>query len=229
MKKTTLFAAVLLVAVAAILPAPAFAAEDAAEARQLVIDSGTALDHFVADPDMGWFRDHAKEAKGLFICSKIVKAGFILGGSGGRCVFVAKGDHGWAGPAFYTMGTASIGFQAGVDVAEIIMLAMNQKAVDSLMSGEFKAGAGASVAAGPVGAGTGAATSDFIVYSRNKGVYGGVDVNGSVIKPTEDFNKAYYGKPVSAIDIIAKGSVHNPQANDPLMSRVEKLYGSGKK
>jgi SH3 domain-containing YSC84-like protein 1 len=229
MKKTTLFAAVLLVAVAAILPTSAFAADDAAEARQLVIDSGTALDHFVADPDMGWFRDHAKEARGLFICSKIVKAGFILGGSGGRCVFVAKGDHGWAGPAFYTMGTASIGFQAGVDVAEIIMLAMNQKAVDSLMSGEFKAGAGASVAAGPVGAGTGAATSDFIVYSRNKGVYGGVDVNGSVIKPTEDFNKAYYGKPVSAIDIIAKGSVHNPQANDPLMSRVEKLYGSGKK
>jgi lipid-binding SYLF domain-containing protein len=109
------------------------------------------------------------------------------------------------------------------------MLAMNQKAIDSLMSSEFKAGAGASVAVGPTGAGTGAQTADFIVYSRNKGVYGGVDVNGSVIKPTADFNKAYYGKDVSAIDIMAKGSVHNPHAGAPLVSKVEKLYGSGKK
>jgi SH3 domain-containing YSC84-like protein 1 len=225
MKRGTLFAALLLVAVAAVLPPSARAADDAAEAAKLVADSAESLDHFVADPDMGWFRDHAKDAKGMFICSKIVKAGFILGGSGGRCVFVAKGDHGWNGPAFYTMGTASIGFQAGVDVAEIIMLAMNQKAVDSLMSGEFKAGAGASVAAGPVGAGTGAATTDFVVYSRNKGVYGGVDVNGSVIKPTADFNRAYYGKAVSPIDIIAKGSVHNPQGAD-LLAKVGKLYGA---
>ncbi len=82
---------------------------------------------------------------------------------------------------------------------------------------------------GPTGAGTGALTADFIAYSRNKGVYGGVDLNGSVIKPTEDFNHAYFGKPVSAIDIIAKGSVHNAHAHDPLMSKVEKLYGSGKK
>jgi len=227
--KRTFWAAAILIAVAAVALPPALrAADDAAEARQLVVDSGVALDHFAADPDMGWFREHAKDAKGFFICSKIVKAGFILGGSGGRCVFVAKGDHGWNGPAFYTMGTASIGFQAGVDVAEIIMLAMNQKAIDSLMSSEFKAGAGASVAVGPTGAGTGAATTDFVVYSRNKGVYGGVDVNGSVIKPTADFNRAYYGKDVSAIDIIAKGSVHNPHAHDPLMARVEKLYGSGK-
>jgi lipid-binding SYLF domain-containing protein len=228
MKRTTLLAALLLVAAAVALPGVARADDDKADAEKLVLDSGQTLDNFVADPDMGWFRDHAKDAKGLFICSKIVKAGFILGGSGGRCVFVAKGDHGWNGPAFYTMGTASIGFLAGVDVAEIIMLAMNQKAVDTLMSSEFKVGAGASVAVGPTGAGTGAQTADFIVYSRNKGVYGGVDVNGSVIKPTEDYNRAYYGKPVSAIDIIAKGSVHNPQATAALMAKVDALYAKKK-
>ena len=229
MKKSALFAAALLVAgVAAMPPVAAAQAKDKAAAEKLVTESGTTLDHFVADPDMGWFRDHAKDAKGLYICSQIVKAGFIFGGSGGRCVFVAKGDHGWNGPAFYTSATASAGFQAGVDVAEVIALAMTQKAVDSLMSSEFKAGAGASVAVGPVGAGTGAQTADFIVYTRNKGVYGGVDVSGAVIKPTKDFNNAYYGKDVTAIDIIAKGSVHNPQAQ-PLMSRVEKLYGSGAK
>jgi lipid-binding SYLF domain-containing protein len=226
--KKSLWVAVLVVAAAIALAPSLRAADDAAEAQELVVESGTTLDHFVADPDMGWFRDHVKDARGLFICSKIVKAGFILGGSGGRCVFVAKGDHGWNGPAFYSMGTASIGFQAGVDVAEIIMLAMNQKAVDTLMSSEFKVGAGASVSVGPTGAGTGAQTTDFIVYSRNKGVYGGVDVSGSVIKPSDDYNKAYYGKPVSSIDIIAKGSVHNPQATAALMAKVDALYAKKK-
>ena len=221
--------AAILFAIVAALPQPALAADSPADAQQLVVESGETLDHFIADPDMTWFRDHVDDAKGLFICSKIVRAGFIFGGSGGRCVFVAKGEHGWNGPAFYTSATASAGFQAGVDVAEVVALAMTQKAVDSLMSSEFKAGAGASVAAGPVGAGTAAQTSDFLVYTRNKGVYGGVDVSGAVIKPTTDFNTAYYGKPVTPIDIIAKGSVHNPQAGPALMSKVEKIYADAAK
>ena len=96
---------------------------------------------------MSWFREHAKDAKGLFICPTVVKAGFIFGGSGGRCVFVAKQGGTWNGPAFYTVGTASAGFQAGVQTSAIIGLIMTQKALDSLMSSEFKLGAGASVAA----------------------------------------------------------------------------------
>jgi lipid-binding SYLF domain-containing protein len=200
-------------------------AGDAEDATKLVADSGTSLDHFTSDPDMSWFRSNAKSAKGLFICSEVANAGFNIGGSGGRCVLVAKGDKGWNGPAFYTIGTASVGFQAGIQVAEIVMLVKTQKALDSLMSKDFKLGGEASVAAGPVGIGTGATIkADFVAYTRSKGVYGGVNLSGARIKPTEDFNNAYYGKDVTPIGIIARGDVHNPSADD-FMSKVGKLWG----
>lgn len=195
------------------------------EAQAEVTAAGKTLDNFVADPEMTWFRNNAKNAKGIFICSKVTKAGFIFGGSGGRCVLVVKGEKGWNGPAHYAIGTASVGFQAGVEVAELVMLVQTQKGVDTFMSSDFKLGADASISAGPVGAGTGAATSDLIVYSRSKGVFAGVDVSGSGVKPSEDYNEAYYGKAASPIDIIVRGSVHNPQANAALMSKVAKLWG----
>jgi SH3 domain-containing YSC84-like protein 1 len=204
----------------------ATAAAKKQDAQKEVTASGQTVDNFIADPELTWFHEHAKEAKGVFVCSTVVKAGFIIGGSGGRCVFVAKGDHGWTGPAFYTIGTASIGFQAGAEKSEIILLAMTQKAVDSLMSSSFKLAGEASVSAGPVGVGTGATATDFLSFSRSKGLYGGVNVSGAVIKPTDDYNKAYYGKAVSPIDIIAKGAVHSPQAEAPLISKVKKLYAA---
>src|SRR5262249_25090042 len=149
----------------------AWAATTHADAAKEVAAAGKTLDNFVSDPDMTWFREHAKEAKGLMICSKVVKAGFIFGGSGGRCVLVGKGEKGWNGPAFYTTGTASAGFQAGVQDSEIIGLLMTQKVIDSLMSSEFKLSGDASAAAGPVGVGTAATPSaDIIYYSRSKGL-----------------------------------------------------------
>jgi lipid-binding SYLF domain-containing protein len=217
---------ILLVLTLAAASFPALAATTPEEAQKEVAAAGKTLDAFVADPEMTWFRSHAKDSRGLVICSQVTKAGFVLGGSGGRCVLVAKGDKGWNGPAFYAIGTASIGFQAGVSVAEIVMLVQTQKALDSLMSSDFKLGADASIATGPVGVGTGAdVTADFIAYSRSKGLYGGLNVSGSGIKPSEDYNRAYYGKDVSPIDIIAKGAVHNRAAEPVLVSKVAKLYG----
>jgi lipid-binding SYLF domain-containing protein len=190
--------------------------------QQKEVDAALATwNNFQADPNLTWFREHDSEAVGFLIAAKVVKAGFIFGGSGGRAVLVAKGEKGWAGPAFYTMGTASAGFQAGVDVSEIITLVMNKKALDSLMSGSVKAGADASVAAGPVGVGTGTKpNADFLVYSRSKGLFGGVNVNGTSIKPTEDWNKAYYGRLVSPIEIILRKAAHNP-GGDALLKAVE--------
>jgi len=226
MKRTILAAALVLVAAATALPRTVAAATKTEDADNLVVESGKTIENFTADPNLTWFREHIKDAKGLLICSKVVKAGFVFGGSGGRCVFVARDEHGWwNGPAFYTTGTASVGFQAGVDVAEIVSLAMTQKAVDSLMSSEFKLGGNISATAGPVGAGAGAnPSSDFLVYSRSKGLFGGVDVSGAVIKPSADYNKAYYGKPVTPIDIIVKGSAHKEQADATLLWKVEKMY-----
>jgi SH3 domain-containing YSC84-like protein 1 len=204
---------------------PALADTTKAEAQKEVAAAGKTLDTFVADPDIPWLRAHAKEAKGLLICSKVAKAGFVFGGSGGRCVLIVKGEKGWNGPAFYTIGTASVGFQAGVEVAELAILVQTQKGLDSLMSSAFKVGGDVSASAGPVGAGTGATVKeDLVVYSRSKGVFAGVDISGSSIKPTEDYNNVYYGKNVSPIDIIVRGNVHNPSAKAALLSKAEKLY-----
>jgi lipid-binding SYLF domain-containing protein len=219
--RTARLAAVCLAAAIALTAAPAavFAQSDQ---QKLVDDCMTTWNNFQADPNLTWFREHDSEAVGFLIAAKVVKAGFIFGGSGGRAILVAKGDKGWAGPAFYTMGTASAGFQAGVDVSEVVTLVMNKKALESLMTGSVKAGADASVAAGPVGVGAGTKpNADFLVFTRAKGLYGGVNVNGTVIKPTEDWNKEYYGKLVSPIDIIIRADVKN-KGGAAIVAAVEK-------
>ncbi len=181
------------------------------EQQKLVDECLVTWNNFQTDPNLTWFREHDHEAVGFLIAAQVVKAGFVFGGSGGRAVLVGKGEKGWGGPAFYTMGTASAGFQAGVDVSEVITLVMNKKALDKLMTGSVKAGADASVSAGPVGAGAGTtASSDLLVFTRSKGLYGGVNVQGTSIKPTEDWNKAYYGRLVSPIDIVLRGEFPNP-------------------
>lgn len=181
------------------------------EQQKLVDECLVTWNDFQMDPNLTWFREHDHEAVGFLIAAKVVKAGFVFGGSGGRAVLVAKGEKGWAGPAFYTMGTASAGFQAGVDVSEVITLVMTKKALDKLMTGSVKAGADASVSAGPVGAGAGTMPhADLLVFTRSKGLYGGVNVQGTSIKPTEDWNKAYYGRLVSPIDIVIRGEFASP-------------------
>ena len=186
--------------------APALAADDAAEAKKLVAESKEVISAFAANNDFPTFGPALGKAKGVLIFPQILKAGFILGGSGGSGVLLvrdAKGD--WSGPAFYTMGSASLGFQAGASSAEVVMIVNSQKALDSLYSNKFKLGGDASVAAGPKGVGTGASiTADFIVYSTVKGAYAGMSVDGSVLDVRSSLNQAYYGKPVSPADILVK-------------------------
>ena len=225
---TRLFQRIVLVLVTAgmALAGSARAAEKkGSDEQKLVADAGKTFETFLNDRDLEWFRKNRDKAKGFLIAPSIVKAGFVFGGSGGRAVLVAKGPNGWMGPAFYNIGTASIGFQAGVSVMEVVAVVMSQKALDSLMSSSLKMGADASVAAGPVGVGVaaGGANADFIIYSKAKGLYGGANLEGAVVKVSEDGNKMYYGQDASPIDIIVKGTVkHNKAADSPLLRRMAK-------
>ncbi len=160
------------------------ASDDLADAKGLVAKSQVTLKNFLSDPDMQWARDNLATAKGVLLVPKYAKAGFIIGGAGGQGVLVARDRDGqWSGPAFYYMGAASIGLQAGVDVAEVMFLVMSQKGIDALLGGDVKLGADARVAAGPVGAGAQAATADFLGYSRSKGLFAGIAFDGSVVNP----------------------------------------------
>ena len=210
-----------LIAAAVALPITASAQ---GEQQKLVDRAQTTLANFVRDPEMSWLQKNLPRAKGVLIAPEIVKAGFIIGGSGGRAVFVARdpATGKWHGPAFYTLATGSVGFQAGIAASENVTLVMTDKGVNSLLSASFKMGGDASVAAGPVGAGaSGDVTTDFVSFARSKGVYGGLNLDGTVISINNDWNSAYYGKPVLAPDVLVRGTVSNAKAGN-LMSAVAK-------
>ena len=218
------FVMALLVALA--WPAAALARGNAtaSEQQQLVQDAQATFRHFRDDRSFDSFREHEKEALGFLILPKAVRASLVLGGSGGRAVLVAKDDAGnWVGPSFYKVATASIGPQAGVDVSEIVVFVMTRRGMDALLASTFKMGVDASVAAGPVGAGIGRPPrpdTDFIYYTRSRGFYAGGSIEGAMIRTADSWNRAYYQKPVSPVDIVVRGSCRNPLAK-PLLETVE--------
>jgi len=200
------------------------AAQAQSEQQKLVNDAGKTLSTFLRDPDMTWLQNNIGRAKGVLIAPTIAKAGFIFGGSGGRAVLVAhEAPAGkWAGPAFYTLATASVGFQAGISVSENVTLVMTDKGLNSLLANSVKLGGDASVAAGPVGVGAKSdVVADLVTFSRAKGVYGGLNLDGTVVAPANDWNNTYYGKNVLPPDILIRMSAHNKQA-DPLLAQVTK-------
>jgi SH3 domain-containing YSC84-like protein 1 len=153
-----------------------------------------------------------RNARGLAIMT-VVKAGFIFSGKAGHGVVVARTPNGWSGPSFIGTGGAGWGLQAGVQSTDYVFVLNNNAAVRAFSrDGNFTLGADASVAAGPVGrAAEGAITPKAAVYaySRNKGIFIGVSLEGAVIATQKDENARYYGKPVRAIDIL-KGRVAPP-------------------
>ena len=205
-------------AASAALVAPTAQAQG--EQQNLVNAADATLTNFLRDPEMRWLQQNLHRAKAMLIAPEVVKAGFIFGGSGGRAIVVARADGRWVGPAFYTMATASVGFQAGVAVSEMVTLVMSDKGFNSLLAANFKMGGDASVAAGPVGAGAKSdVMADLITFTRAKGIYGGLNLDGTLVNLTDDWNKAYFGKPVLPPDILVRANVSNKGA-DKLLANV---------
>jgi lipid-binding SYLF domain-containing protein len=220
-----LAAAVLLIHVI-LLPfaLPADAEDAALQARHLTERAQQTLETFAAAPEMEAFRHLIKDARGIFIAPQVLKGAFFLGASGGSGVFVSRDrlrDR-WAGPAFYTIGGVSFGFQWGGSASEVVLLAMTDRGVNTLMESSFKLGADVGVAVGPVGVGAAASTAnlsaDILSFSRSKGLYGGISVDGAVVKTRNDLNEAYYRAIATPVDILLKRTVSNPHAGRLLQS-----------
>jgi lipid-binding SYLF domain-containing protein len=186
----------------------------AGEPDRLVGAAQTTLSNFIRDPDQTWIQDNLGRARAVLIAPQIVRAGFIIGGSGGRGLLVARDGNAWAGPAFYNLATASVGFQAGVDVSEVIIVVMTDKGFNSLLSSSFKIGGDASIAAGPVGAGARSTiTADLIAFTRARGVYGGLNLDGTVVSTNIPWNDAFYGgSNLLPPDILIRRTVKSPNA-----------------
>jgi SH3 domain-containing YSC84-like protein 1 len=187
-------------------------ADDKSDAQALVDKARITFQGFMNDKNYEYLHKNLKNVKGLLIYPEVLKAGFILGGSGGTGVLVVRdaktGD--WSQPVFYTIGAGSIGFQIGGEAAEVIVMAMSQKAIDSLYTTSVKLGGDTSAAAGPYGAGAKAnVTADFISYAKSKGLYAGLNLEGYVVDVRDSLNKAYYGKAVTPVEIIVEKKASN--------------------
>ena len=198
------------------------------EQQKLVDRADKTLSNFLRDPDMTWLQQNIGRAKAVMVAPEVVKAGFIFGGSGGRAVTLARDEKSgkWAGPAFYTLATASVGFQAGVSVSEVVTLVMTEKGLNSLLAPSVKLGGDASVAAGPIGAGAKAdVVADFVSFSRAKGLYGGLNLDGTVIAISNEWNEAYYNKKgILPPDILVRMTARN-KGGDKLVTDVTRAGG----
>ncbi len=195
---------------------PATAA-DRNRPQGLVDRARITFSELMRDPNYTWVHENIGQAKGVLIFPQIIKGGFIWGGSGRTGVLLVRDEKtgNWGEPVFYTIGSVTFGLQIGGQAAEVVMLAMTQKAIDSLLSSSFKLGGEASVALGPVGAGAKASadipnlTADFLTFAKAKALYAGLNLEGAVVAVRDSQNNAYYGKAVRPIDIVVKHDVRN--------------------
>ena len=190
--------------------------------QQQVVDEAVGVVHSFHNP--GNYTDNVRalvrHSRAILIVPNLVKAGFIFGAQGGQGVLLIHNRNGsWSYPAFYNLGAASFGFQAGVEVSKVVLIIMNDRALQlAITQAQLKLGAEAGLAIATLGAGAeGSVTTagaDIYALSNSKGLFGGIALQGGAIGPNQDWNAAYYGHPVSAEAIVyGRGRVRQPGAS----------------
>jgi lipid-binding SYLF domain-containing protein len=175
-------------------------------------------------------QDFLRRSRGAMVCPRIFRAGFIIGGEGGTCVLVGRdGGGSWSSPAFYTMGAGSFGLQIGIQDAAVVFMIMTDRGLNALMNSQFTFGAEAAISIATIGASiqgatTSAAGADIVAVAKTRGLFAGMSLQGSVITYLPDYAQAYYGRDVSARQIVVSMEAHNP-GSDPLRAMLMR-YGT---
>jgi lipid-binding SYLF domain-containing protein len=170
-------------------------------------NSTTTVKEVLSIPEDGIPQSMVDNAAAIVVIPGLIKAGFIAGAKHGNGVMSVRGEQGWSHPTFVTMTGGSVGWQAGVESTDLVLVFMSEKSVKALLNGEFTLGADASVAAGPVGrqasAGTNlTAQAEIYTYSRSRGVFAGIAIDGSHLGIDNDANVRYYGEGTKANDLL---------------------------
>jgi lipid-binding SYLF domain-containing protein len=195
-------------------PMVPLAQQESEDARR-IRDAATSFGEIMAAEDKAIPRSILGKAEGIAIFPGTVRAGFIVGGMRGRGVISARGSGNWSEPAFLTLTGGSFGLQIGGQAADLILVINNRRGLDNLISNQFKLGADAAVAAGPVGRDAQAATdlqlrAQILSYSRARGLFAGVTVNGSTVRPDRDANERFYGKRLETRQILFERAAASP-------------------
>jgi SH3 domain-containing YSC84-like protein 1 len=228
MKKTISYLMSMLLVVMAICPSFAFAADQEKDTNRLE-NSGTVLKEILDVPD-DIPQDLLDKADCVVVFPSVLKAAFIVGGSYGRgAMSCRKGQNfsgPWGAPTMMALEGGSFGFQIGGEATDFVLLVMNERGASGILTSKVKLGADASVAAGPVGRTASAETdatlrADILSYSRARGAFAGIALEGSTIRPDNGANKQIYGREVAARDIVLSGHVAIPPAAERMVSTLD--------
>jgi len=196
--------------------------------EDLITESGKVLDEVNAKPDTAIPSDMFRKCKAIAIFPSTVGGGFIIGAKYGQGVVLYKDDKGnWSAPAVFNIGGGSFGWQIGGQATDLILVIMNDRGVDGFLASKFTLGADASVAAGPVGRDAQASTDlqlkgGIFSYSRSRGAFAGLKLEGTGISQNKDGNKALYKQDVTAKEILKTGKVKPTSAGEALISDLQK-------
>ena len=198
------------------------AQEDATERLQ---KAGDVLKEILNTPDKGIPEEVLDSAKCIVVVPHLIKGGFIVGGKHGRGVTSCRTANGWSAPAFVSVGGGSWGLQIGAEGVDLVMLVMNEKGLQHLLSSKFQISGEGSAAAGPVGRHASAGTdwklnTELLTYSRSKGAFAGLTLEGAVIEQDTDSTVAIYGKDVPFRESLM-GEVKPPAAAAPFMAALQ--------
>ncbi len=183
---------------------PAFAAKLA----DRVQNSSDIIKEIMSSPDKAIPEELLEKSKGIAIVPHVIKAGFVFGGNYGEGIVCARNPNGtWSPPAFVTLAGGSWGFQAGLEAIDVVLVIMTDRGMESILKNKVKLGAEAGVAAGPVGRAAQAATdvalkAEIYSYSRAKGLFAGLTLEGAVMWENDDADAAFYGKEVTSKEIL---------------------------
>ena len=197
------------------------AREDSVERLQKSVD---VIHEVMATPDKGIPEEVLNDAKCILVVPNLIKGGFIFGGKHGRGVATCRTAEGWSAPAFVSVGGGSAGLQIGVEGVDLVMLVMNDQGFQHLLSSKFELTGEGSVAAGPVGRHASAGTdwkmnTQVLTYSRSKGVFAGLTLEGAVVEQDNDSTGAIYGKSMKFRNILS-GKVATPKSADAFIQAV---------
>ncbi|WP_372002641.1 lipid-binding SYLF domain-containing protein [Tistrella mobilis] len=199
--------ALTVAAMAAMAPLAIVAPAYANDQQETVSKAAATVEAIRNSPQGKDFEAQLKGARAVLIAPSLVKAGFIIGGEGGVGVLMARDSGGWRGPVFYDIAKGGIGLQAGVQVSETVLVVRTERGLQKLLSDKVSLGGDVSIAVATVGAGVEGSTTtnmdaDIVAFSNAKGLFGGASLDGTVIVPEEDWNRAYYGQSLTAENIL---------------------------
>jgi len=211
-------------------PIVAFAG-DRDHATKIINESATVFNEIMAAPDKGIPQDILNKAQCIGIIPNLKRAGFIVGAKYGKGILTCRTSDGWSAPSIVRVEGGSVGFQIGAGETDLVFVVQNKSGQEKLMSDKFTVGGDASVMAGPVGR-TGEAQTDAMMhaeilsYSRARGVFAGISLEGATLRPDKDDNAALYGRPFTQQEILTGAAKRPPEAR-PLYSTLNN-YSKGR-